>query len=592
VGADFTSSFAIELKDETSGPAGKAASELASLKAKIDGDTKALREMQSAMARLKGGTSTSSTAFKELQDRIAASKASIASATGKYVDLGGAFGATAPKAEGLLAKLTGARAAVMALPAPVLAAASAWLAFAAAVAVGTLALLKYGIASSDARRAEGLRLEGLMTIRRWHGIAAGTVGELTGAIDRVAASSSIARSSVSGYAEQLYRAGLRGGTLRKALEAVTMTEQVQGAGRAARMAGMAISFARTGRSVDALAAKVKERLGGIAARQMLSLDVQTRKLEESFAFLTGGLRIEGLLSGLNEITQLFSANTASGRALKAIFEALFNPILDGIGGAGPLARRFFQGLVIAALHLTIGILQIGKFLRETFGGSAFAGVDKGSIALKAGMLALSLFAGAVIVTAAACGLLALALGLVVLSGLAIAAPFIAAGVALVWLGSKLDEAFAWAMGIDWSAAGASVIDGLVHGIQNGAARVVATVRGLAASAKGALVEALGIHSPSRVFAGLGLQIPRGLAVGVEEGAPSAQRAVDGLLRVPESAGAGGAAARSSGATSITINEVHVHATSNDPRDLAATFRDEVVRLLEGVAIEMGAQHGV
>jgi len=433
-----------------------------------------------------------------------------------------------------------------------------------------------------------MRLEGLMTIRRWHGIAAGTVGELTGSIDRVAASSSIARSAVSAYGEQLYRAGLRGGTLSKALEAVAMTESVQGSARAARLAGMAISFARTGRSVDQLAAKVKDRLGGIAARQMLSLSVQSRKLEESIAFLTGGLKLENLLGGLNEITQLLSANTASGRALKTVFEALFNPILEGVGGAAPLAKRFFQGMVIAALHLAIGILQIGKYLRETFGGQAFAGVNKGNLALQAGIAVLSLFAGAVIVTAVAAGLLALALGLVVVAGLAIMSPFLLAGAAILWLGSKLDEAFAWAMGIDWGAAGKSLIDGLVGGIRDGAARVVATVRGLAASATSTLTEALGIHSPSRVFAGLGLQIPRGLAAGVEDGAPSAQRAVDGLLRVPESAGAGGAAGRGGSPVTVSIQELHVHAPGGDARDLAVSFRDEVIRILEGVAIEMGA----
>ena len=601
---DEVATFAVNLEDQISSPAERAAGSLERLKSQIDADKKALSGMQGAMRTLKGASVPNVAAMQQLSDRIEAQKATIASVTTEYVQLGGTFKEVAKAADTARSGLGDLLGASKKMPGPLggmvgklealkgllsgggliamgtMAVAAAMVALAAAAVAGAAALLRYGIASSDARRAEQLHVEGMMTVRRWHGIAAGSAADFMQSVDRVSASTTLARSAVSSYGEQLYRAGLRGGTLTKALEAVTMASAVQGDAPAQRIAGMAIAAARSGRSVEALADKIKSRLGGIAARQMLSLDVQSRKLQESLQFLTGGLKIEGFLRALGEVTQMLSANTASGRALKVIFESLFNPILGALDGAGPLAKRFFQGMVIAALELTIVVLKVGRYLKETFGTD---------IALNAGMLVVSMFAGALVVTAAAAGLLALALGAVVVAGLLIMAPFLLAGAAVAYLMTKAWDFGAWLATQDWSSIGTSLVDGLIAGLVASRARVLGAVGQLALDAKTAMVDALGIHSPSRVFANLGVQIPRGLAAGVEAGTPAAQGAVDGLVRVPSASAAGGAAGRSGGDTrSVSIGEIHIHATTNDPRELAESFRDQVVRLLEGVAIEMGA----
>lgn len=588
--ADFTTTFALELEDGTSGPARQAAASLSDLKTKIDADNKALSEMQAAMRRLKGGTTTNSTAFKELQDRISAQKAGIARAQASYIDLGGTFGKVEKATEMASFGFSDVLLKLQSLPAPLMKAGAAWLAFAAAVGTGILALLRYGVVASDARRAEQLHVEGMMTIRRWHGIAAGSASDYMRSVDRASASVSLGREQVSEYARALHTAGLRGGTLTSALEAVTIASSVQGDGPARRIMGMAIAAARTGRSVEALSDKIKSRLGGIARRQMLSLDVQSRKLQESLQFLTGGLKIENFLGALGEITQMLSANTASGRALKIVFEALFNPLLEGIGGAGPLAKRFFQGMVIAALHLTIGILRVGKELKRVFGVDMFQGVDKGAVAVQVGVAALSMFAGMLIVTAAAAGLLAVALGLVVVSSLAIMAPFLLAGAAIVWVGLKLKELWDYASKQNWSEIGTSILDGMTRGVLSARTRFRAAIFSAAEDAKNAMKDALGIHSPSRAFAELGIQIPRGLAAGVETGSPSAQAAIDGLVAVPDFAGQGRTlGGQGRGTITVSIGDVYITASSESPRELAMSFRDEVERLLEGVCIEMGAR---
>ncbi|MBZ0119437.1 MAG: hypothetical protein K8H88_20780, partial [Sandaracinaceae bacterium] len=329
------------------------------------------------MRNLKGASTPNVQAMKALQDRITATKQSVAQAQGKVLELGGGLGtlkragagSSAGLKEllstaqgmpgplgGLASKLGAIRGLVAgggAIAAGVLAIAAALVALVAAAGAATVALLRYGIAQADARRSELLRLEGLTTIRRHYYLAAGNATAMQAAIDRVSASVALGRGELVGYTQQLYRMGLRGQALEDALQGMATVASVQGEEQARRFAGMAAGAARAGGSVRRLADLVERRLGGIAARQLLSLDVQAAKLRESFAAIFLGLRIEGFLEGLRTLTQLFSQNTATGRALKTIAEALLQPLIDDLTRLAPFARRFFQGMVIGALQLTI-----------------------------------------------------------------------------------------------------------------------------------------------------------------------------------------------------------------------------------------------
>lgn len=612
-----TATFAVELKDQVSGAAMRGAGALEKLRTKIEEDQKALRAMQASMTRLKGGTSTNIAAFKSLRAQIAAKKAAVASAESAFVELGGTFesvGGSAGAAQGgiagLLDKLKGApgplggmvsQLSAMkgmlgpgAIAAGVVAIAAALVALTAAAVGAAAALLRYGVAQSDARRSELLRLEGLTTLRRHQGLTAGSATVLQSAIDRVSDSTALGRGEISGYAEQLHRMGLRGGDLQEALEGVAITASVQGDAMARRFAGMSAAAIRTGGSVRRLADDVRARLGGIAQRQARGLDRQMERLRGNVARLFSGLRIDGFLNALHEVTSLFSQSSASGRALKQIFEALFNPLVGQIEAAGPIARRFFQGLILGALRITIAIVRVRNWFRRTFGASdILAGFDSQRAAVYAGVAVMGLLAVAAIATGVAMGVLAVATvalvgGLLLLAAVPFAIPlaFAAAGIAIWTFWEDLTS-------IDWSGAGRSLIDGLVQGLRSGAQLVVETVSSIADSATAALRNALQIRSPSRVFARLGLEIPRGLAAGVDRGMPAAMDAVGRVVSVPTDAPAeaGGASslARAGGApVSVSIGDVHIHTQSNDPADHARSFRDQVAQLFEGAAIQMGA----
>lgn len=556
----ITAQYAIELQDKVSPTAESAASALVQLREKIDGDVRALRTMQQAMRNLQGGTSVNIQQFKALRDQIDAQKASIAAAQSQYLRLGGTFASLPPRVGGTERSFDRLLGATKKLPGPLgnvangledmgdlvrgggllaagiiaIAAAAALLVVGLVAAAGALA--RYAIASADARRSELLRIQAL-------GGTAGAARDAQAAIDSVAESTAMPRANVERLASQLYRAGRRGADLEATLRRVTI-----------------------------------RRLGGadVAARRLLSLDVQATKLKESFARLFGDLPIEGLLRAMKDVVDLFSQSTATGRALKVVIESIFGPMLTDVGRLSPLVKRFFQGMVISILLAAIAVLRLRNWFRETFGDSQlFANLDALDVAMKGGMLVMSLLAGVAITLAAALALVLIGVALLVL-------PFVLMGYAIYKGIEAIGELYDWITGIDWGTAGSSLIEGLVRGLESGRDWVVQTVRGIALDATAALTSALGIASPSRVFAELGRQIPRGLAVGIEAEASLADGAVEDLAQ-PRGRGAGGAP------VSITFGDIVVQGVSGDARAIAADIVDELATALEGVGIDLGAQ---
>lgn len=80
---------------------------------------------------------------------------------------------------------------------------------------------------------------------------------------------------------------------------------------------------------------------------------------------------------------------------------------------------------------------------------------------------------------------------------------------------------------DWAALGQAIIDGVIAGLSNAAGAVGDAMRGIAQGAVNAAKEALGIHSPSRVFAEIGAFLMAGLATGITQNAGQANTAMDG-----------------------------------------------------------------
>jgi hypothetical protein len=599
--ADAVFSFELEGNGDA---ALEQADALEKLREKLVQDTVALGEMNKAFRALKGSAHAGGDGFKRLKDQIAAQKATIANSHAGFLQLGGdfkklkkptqdtktgfdQFAASARSSQGPLGRLAGGLEKLRglgvggAMAAGYAAIGAAFLALAAAAVVATAALFKFGLAMADNVRTERLQLEGLTKIRNWYGLAADKAGFLQETISKVASSSALGRDEINGMATSLYKAGLRGGSLQHALEGVATATSAAGQEQGEFYKAWFIGAARSGLATKKLADDIKARFGAVARAQMLSLGVQSKKLRESFQQLFSGLKIEGFLTALHTVTDLFSQNTFSGRALKTILETVFNPMAEFAEGYGIYFKRFFQGLVIGAQLLVLGVLKVRNWFRKTFGDSEIlAGIDKQRLAVYAGAGAVGAFAAAMIGLAAVLAV--------------VAAPFIYAAYRIVKFGKDVYSAYVAFTSIDWLGAGKAVIDGIVVGIKNGVGRVVAAVKDLASRALNAFDVKLEIHSPSRAFKRRGMYTAQGYAEGVDAGGSEVASAVGGMGgNALAAAPAGGGAPRFGGGGNTFNLTLNVTTQATDTKgvvdELMRAIREGSAQILEGIAINIGAE---
>lgn len=485
--------------------------------------------------------------------------------------------------------------------------AAAVVAIVAAIAVAVVVLARFALAAADAARSAGILREAATG-------SAGAASRLDKEISILASRVPTARAELERLANELARSGLSGNALETALSAIATTSAVMGSAAGSALQGIvdrarmskrfllsAFDLQGTGLKIQDVGAAVAKRLGisvqaaiaalqngqikladglaglddavqakfgAAAAKQMLAFPTQIAKAKENLDRLFVGVKIEKFLGALHEVLSLLDENTASGRALKAIFESLLNPIFEAIGARGGLARAFFQGMIIIALQFAIGVMKVKKALSEAFGGST-AGISNFQVAMTVGKVA-AVALGAVL------GALTILFGLLAAAVFLVALPFIIFGAAVVAVGYGIYQLGSWISGMlgkvaaigptmgsslgevlttianfvtdavmylgnlpirALEAAGNFVL-GLVQGIMTGKGPVADAVKSLASSAVGAITTALGIHSPSRVMAKLGTYTSEGFAEGVEAGAPDVKATMEATVEPPAPGGKG------------------------------------------------------
>lgn len=588
--------FDVTLDDGVSAPAKSAATALDDLRQGLDRSQKELSSMNAAMRDMKKGGQEGSEGFKLLGQQIDAKTKSIGSMRAKYVELGGDFRKVKPptkemslfaqaaeKVPGPLGSIAGrmaglSRFAVGGLVAAgVLAIGAAFLALVGAAVAAGAALVAYGIRTADARRSEGLRLEGLTRMRRGMHATGESASAMQAAIDRVSDSSSASRSTLEGYAERLHRLGLRGDNFTAALEGMATRGEVLGDRYAQSFAGMAAATARAGGSVRRLADDVQARLGDIAGKKLIALDVTTRKLRENFESLFRNVKIEGFLKLFREFASTFSQSRVTGRALAGIMERMFGPLDRGAEGAVGSVRRFFTIAITRVVQMENAVLRLQIFWLETWQTINTLGVTT-TDTYNALTGAVSLWGEAAIL------------------------PFTLMGMAAEAFGRSIERVFDRGAGragafrdmwrsINLGRIASDLIAGLVAGIVHGTTAVVGAVTTMADATTGALRDALQIKSPSRVFANLGREIPRGLAVGVRAGEDTARASIANMIDATTgdlSVTAGGASAVPSSHTSIVIENINVTSAATDAPGFAVDVRAAIAEAFEGMAFMRGA----
>jgi hypothetical protein len=536
---------------------------LDALRASAAGAAEAHEQAGASVGDLEGKLEETTKATEKAEQAAAGSGAvnELGEAFGK---LGGPLGAAGQKLFGLadgLKKMGGAAGsgagAVLGLSVVVIA-------LAAAMAIAVVKTAMWAVGLADASRSASLTTEALSRTSK-------SLADIGSIMPRVADATGLATDDLQDLAKQLDKAGVSAADMPAALEATAMAEAALGKGGAADL----VEDLKAGKKTAAeLAREMKSKFGDIVAKKLLSLDSTAAKLKSNLSETFGGLKIEGLLGGLSKMVGLLDQNTASGRAVKFLFETMFQPLIDGAVAALPAIERVMLGMAIGALKMYIALKPTIKAIGEMVGA-----LDEGDGSIDWLKTGESIMYG-----------LAVAVGVVAVAVAAAAAPFYALYAAAMDIWSALQaidfsavgEAITSAVsGIDLSTMGTNIIAGLVGGLLGGVPGVIAAMGSLGDAAISALKAKLSIASPSKVFEGLGGFTAEGFQHGVEDGSADAQGAVEDMVGVPK--GASRAASGSArGASGVSLEGVNFNFYGvKDAQQAEGMLRDALVNLLSG-----------
>lgn len=477
-------------------------------------------------------------------------------------------------------------------------AAKAMIALYAAVTLAAVSFVAFGLQAADAARSAALLREATM------GSAAGAA-MLDAQISALAAKLPGARAGLEAIGLALARAELTGRALELAFSAVATTAAVMGSQAGSIIQGIAerakvakkfvlgafdlkgtglkiadVAQALAGRlkisfqaamgaiqngqvgmevGLAALDDAVQKKFGAVAAKMKLALPAQLDKARDDLGRLFKDVKIEPFLVGLQSILGLLDENTATGQALKTVFEVMLNPLAAGFGEIAPYVKTFLKGAIVGALMLTIALLSLKNELKQTF-----AGVDVGI-----GM--------ADVFTAGGAAVMFLAQGFIVAAGAALR--LVQGVMAIVGVVSAVSGAL--------SAIGANVGQSLASGMAAAKGAVMAAAQDLAAAIPGPIKKLLGIASPSRLLTAFGRFSGQGLVKGIKDTTPAVEDAATDMAQAPanavQRAGAqapAGGAARAGGARGLVIQTLNIIGVQGAEQLQDDGFLDKLVDALE------------
>lgn len=502
--------------------------------------------------------------------------------------------------------------------------AAAVAAVSAALVAGVAMFAKWALGAANAARSLGLMREAASG-------SAQNAANLGSQIDDLAAKVPTSKVALNEMANSMLKAGIGGGQLVDTLNAVAIASATLGNAAGAKLqsfversrisqrfqlnpmelqgtglkfddvaqalaknlkvglkdarAALASGAVKLTDGAKALRTAVESKLGGIALRQMLDLNVMGEKLKETLDSMTDGIHLEPLLEGIKDVLSVFDGSTQSGAALKDMVTVLGNSLAQTAKDGAPLVKNVLRGMIIAGLDITIAFYKVRNSLRDTFGNNKLIkNVDWLNLALMTGKVIMYSVAAAVAVVGVAIA--------------ALASPFFDLAIAIDDVPKRGAKLIAWFNEIDWKATGLAIVDGLVNGLNDGTSRLINGVKSLAQSAKDTFKKALGIASPSKVFADFGRNTTEGFAIGVDQSSGMADDAVAAMVDTPQLPAGSGKAAAAGGGTSITIAQgaiqITVHGGGKDltSESLAQKLSDAdfIAKLIRGLQ-DFGAAAG-
>jgi phage-related protein len=607
----------------------------------LDAEAASLKKLEQAAAsvsgkhtELKTKLANLNTLQKHVNGRLGEAAQKTSKLAGALGDLGGPLGSVGQKVIGPvkgfveLSETFGAsRAASIAMAAGIAIAVAAVVALSAAAVAGVVAIAAYGVSLANQARNAKLAGEAFAATSDEAAASVPVWGQVT-------AETGVTSDRLRDLTKSLKGAKVSAADMPKALKAVATAEAALGQGGADEF----IESLKTAKAnVGDVANEVEKKFGGIVARKMLGLEAQGARLQNNLGKTFGGLDIDPLLEGLSLLVGLFDENTASGKALKFLFESIFQPIIDAAAKAMPLIEGLFLGFMIGAMKVYIALQPTIKAIKEFLGFDDETSQDTframwkigeyvayAFAALLAVFIAVAAVIGGVVLAAIAAVVVVINIVIMAVQGWILIIQALWSVAVAAW--SAISSAFSVAIDAiigagraAWDALtgvfsnigelGLQIMQGLAKGIMNGAGAVVGAITGAVKGAINAAKSLLGIASPSKLFAEIGGFTAEGMAIGVEDETPSVQAAMTEMVEPPDAVSESPlaslsspvdravaaaesapsvASAAPSGSASVSLSGVTININGVEgAEDAAAKFRDMLMQMINGTLTQAG-----
>jgi hypothetical protein len=244
---------------------------------------------------------------------------------------------------------------------------------------GAAAALKYGLATADAARDQALTLQAMVGSEA----AGDALADSFVDIEKKTGASSERLMSLT---DELADAHLSSTDLATALGAIGEQEQAIGSSKTKLL----IDQLKGGQvTANAMADTIDKKFGGIVKDKMMGLTQQAGVFKTEIGQLFGGLKIDGFLGALQHMIGLLDENTSSGKALKFLFESVFQPLVDAATTAMPYIELAVLRFINTLLRLYIMAKPAVERVEKLFNIKPGDGIE---VALKVGEFAAIMFA--------------------------------------------------------------------------------------------------------------------------------------------------------------------------------------------------------
>jgi hypothetical protein len=409
-----------------------------------------------------------------------------------------------------------------------------------AMVAGGVKVAAWAVGLADAKRSADLATEAFNAMNpALAGLPFADVAKQTGQ----------STDALHALAKQLEGAKVSAADMPAALKAAAIAETALGKGGSSEF----IERIKEGKTaVSELAATTTSKLGGVVAKQMLSLEAQGERLKSNVSDIFGGLNIDPALSGLQKLVALFDKDSAAGQAMKFLFESIFQPLIDQADKAATVIEAFVLGFLIGMTKIYITLKPAIKAVSEFFGFKDTSLTDVLAVAKKAGEAIAPVFAVLAVIVGTTLAAAFVAIGAIIAAQIAIwygvvkvvqfvigifstlvsAIANVGSSV-LTYLTGLWDQIVTFFSGKSLIEIGTQLMMGLVQGITGAISAVVQAVSNAVGAAIGAAKSVLGIASPSKVFAQIGDYAGQGFADGVEGQTNAAQAAMTDMVAPPD-----------------------------------------------------------